>query len=632
MLLKKISSYFESCGNTVSTYYIFTRNSRYFCRSFVVFLIVFFVSADYARAGCHPDLAAADPLHCKYFVEYKPPGSHAVDDRILSRLGATDGAKVRSYALVIGISSYPNFQEEKDRTLPPAKADIANLIAFFREQGFDEIILLEDKDASKDNINYFLDVYLNQHLDIFGATSRVVIAHSGHGGPSTSAELPGNIILSEADGAQDYAHMYSLGDLAPRLRNLASKSFHLAALMGSCYSGGIFSSQRPGGSNDWYPKARGAHAVSSTPHNDLAYGLGAQHGSIFFDSLIQGTRSGLGDPLSAGWVVGEDGDLHRIGGGIVRLGSLTSYVSDSIDQLGINPATRKPFPQILIGPLTSSDRNGAFFFLGSPKEKKVQVARNGFSASLSTADTGSALLNNSGVKIFSAPDSYQIAGIDVSHYNEVIDWGRVAKAGYQFAFMKATESVSLVDQRFAANWSGAKEFGVKRGAYHVFDFCLSVDQQMQNIRKAVPRDAAALPIALDLSWHDGPSNPRQKQCGAIDPTRQNVHKLLSQIEAYYGKAPIIFANQSGVNDLIDASFLHYPLWLQFYGDDRTALSNLGIKGQNPWTFWQHSAKGRVPGIDGNVDLDVFFGNQETLTAILGGAGNIALTAAGTRPR
>jgi len=607
-----------------------SETARKVCWLVLYCVIAINVLTDAHADGCQSDLAQEEPIRCHLFAEYKSVGSNHVDDRILSRIaiGSQQGAAVRSFALVIGIDSYPHFQLAQDRELSPAKNDVTNLVSFLRDQQFDEIIVLKNADATKENIDYFLDVYLNKQLDIFGPTGRVLIAHTGHGGPGSSAAQPGNIILSAADGPRDYAHVYSMADMVPKLKNLASKSFHFVALFGSCYSGGIFASQSPGGSNDWYPKAPGAHAVSSTPHDDLAYALGDAKGSIFFDSLIEGVRSGQGDLLSAGWIAGSDGDLHRIGGGIVRLGSLMSFISGKIDELGVNPATGSPFPQVLIGSLSNSDHNGAFFFIGSAKDAKVEVSRNGKNYTLATLDTGSALLNNSDVKVFSAPDSYQVTGIDVSHFNETIDWPLVARAGYDFSYMKATESVTLKDARFSRNWASTKEAGLKRGAYHVFDYCEDIDKQFQNIKETVPRDAESLPVALDLVWFHGPQNQTQKQCADIGNARARILKLNALIEKYYGKTPIIFANQSGLSDLINDDFIHYPIWLQFHGDQKTSpLDNLKMNGNNPWTIWQHSSKGSVPGIKGNVDLDVFFGNKESFELyVKGGNGNPALQA------
>ena len=61
-----------------------------------------------------------------------------------------------------------------------------------------------------------------------------------------------------------------------------------------------------------------------------------------------------------------------------------------------------------------------------------------------------------------------VKGVDVSHYDGTIDWAAANKAGIAFAFMKSTEGTGFVDPQFAANWKGAGDAGVIRGAYHFF--------------------------------------------------------------------------------------------------------------------------------------------------------------------
>jgi hypothetical protein len=81
--------------------------------------------------------------------------------------------------------------------------------------------------------------------------------------------------------------------------------------------------------------------------------MGINSGSIFFEHVILGVRSGQ-DLDYAGWIQIGDRDIHLRGGGIVRLGALTSYVSSKLDKLGINPLTKSPFPQLKTGKLESN--------------------------------------------------------------------------------------------------------------------------------------------------------------------------------------------------------------------------------------------------------------------------------------
>ena len=59
-----------------------------------------------------------------------------------------------------------------------------------------------------------------------------------------------------------------------------------------------------------------------------------------------------------------------------------------------------------------------------------------------------------------------LLGIDVSHYNGEVDWFSVSDSDVKFAFAKATEGTSMVDDRFANNWKGMGDAGLLRGAYH----------------------------------------------------------------------------------------------------------------------------------------------------------------------
>ena len=60
---------------------------------------------------------------------------------------------------------------------------------------------------------------------------------------------------------------------------------------------------------------------------------------------------------------------------------------------------------------------------------------------------------------------FPVHGIDVSKYQGDIDWDRVRGAGTKFAFIKATEGGDHADEKFSANWSGAKAAGIARGAF-----------------------------------------------------------------------------------------------------------------------------------------------------------------------
>ena len=66
--------------------------------------------------------------------------------------------------------------------------------------------------------------------------------------------------------------------------------------------------------------------------------------------------------------------------------------------------------------------------------------------------------------------SYEHHGIDVSHYQGDIDWASIEKQGIDFAYIKATEGSSYVDEYYETNRNKAEEAGMRIGFYHFFSF------------------------------------------------------------------------------------------------------------------------------------------------------------------
>src|SRR6266478_76036 len=93
-------------------------------------------------------------------------------------------------------------------------------------------------------------------------------------------------------------------------------------------------------------------------------------------------------------------------------------------------------------------------------------------------------------------DENRLAGIDVSHWQGVISWLKVATE-IDFAYIKATDGAHGQDSRFAVNWSKSKIAGVPRGAYHFFRSDQEVQAQVDNFFSAYPEEGD-LPPALDL--------------------------------------------------------------------------------------------------------------------------------------
>jgi lysozyme len=201
------------------------------------------------------------------------------------------------------------------------------------------------------------------------------------------------------------------------------------------------------------------------------------------------------------------------------------------------------------------------------------------------------------------PEDFAIHGIDVARYQGDIDWNRVKRAGTEFAWIKATEGGDYVDPKFMDNWLLAKAAGVPRGAYHFYYFCRPVEEQISWFIQNVPVDPQALPPVLDMEW-----NAHSRTCRERPPRDQviaDMRKFLEAVEAHYGKRPVIYSSVDFHRDrLVDAKH-RYDFWL------RSVASHPDRKYEKRknWVFWQYTATGRVDGVEGNVDRNVFFGTR-----------------------
>lgn len=584
----------------------------------------------FADVTCDNGAEVRDVAFCAFFVKRTNPATTVVDERITSRIPYRDSdPPIRSFALIVSVHSYPNFTDPKDRTLAPAEADLKNLRSFLESQKFDEIIVLEDANATKDNINYFLDNYLNTQADIYRRRSRILFAFSGHGGPG-DRDGPGSLILSQAKDATDYNNVYSLDQLAPVLKALGHKSFHFVALMGSCFSGGIFTPNDNSGDNPFYASAPGAHAMSAAKANELAYATKDMAGSIFFNHLIDGVTTGYADLDYSNLVQDGTGGLHLRGGGVVRLGALEGYLTSVIGGLGKNPDTGQDFPRPLLGRVVSiADSGGAFFFLGPESQNSIVIGQTGGQIGLTTlglepAKVANAVAKHPEVKLFNAPDTYAVQGVDVSHFEGDIDWQKLANAPLRFAYMKASEGSSFKDDKFEKNWYNAREAGLIPGAYHVFSFCQPAMKQFDLINRVVPKDGPSMPIAIDIEWVHGPAIHGEESCKDIPTIRKSLRELEQLLRSTYGKKPILHGFTSTFADLIDQDFSN-AIWLQDFRKIRDQ-SGPALLGNNAWSIWQYTSKAIIPGISSPADVNAFFGTKADFEKFVKTGDNIAKSA------
>ena len=92
--------------------------------------------------------------------------------------------------------------------------------------------------------------------------------------------------------------------------------------------------------------------------------------------------------------------------------------------------------------------------------------------------------------------------------------------------------------------------------------------------------------------------------------RKRVKEWLDVVEEYYGVRPIIYTNVDFYTRRLKDDFDEYPLWIAHY------LEKKSPRIYRDWDFWQHSETGRVNGIKGNVDFNVFNGDSVEFKSML----------------
>ncbi len=201
-------------------------------------------------------------------------------------------------------------------------------------------------------------------------------------------------------------------------------------------------------------------------------------------------------------------------------------------------------------------------------------------------------------------------GIDISHHQMDIDWDKVKQSGISFVFIKATEGNTYSDPMFKKHWSDAKQKGILRGAYHFYHYTDAPDTQASffiNTVKNVWTSEDLLPV-LDLETYTPNSGV------SVEQYSKDVKRWLNLVEDHFKKRPMIYTDKLRADTYLqDTAFASYPLWIAEY---EVTKPDLPIIWEKPgYALWQYSETGKINGIQGFVDLDVFHGNLKDLKTL-----------------
>jgi len=200
------------------------------------------------------------------------------------------------------------------------------------------------------------------------------------------------------------------------------------------------------------------------------------------------------------------------------------------------------------------------------------------------------------------PEGYEVRGIDISHYQGRINWEKLRNASIggapvSFVFIKATEGEKLLDDNFNENFAQSRRNDIIRGAYHFFVPGVNPRKQAEFFLHQAQLEPGDLPPVLDI-----------EKSGSLTPEqlRRDVRVWLDMAEKKYGVKPILYTGYKFKMQYLNTpEFDAYPYWIAHY-----YVEELEYKGK--WTFWQHTDCGKVSGIKGFVDCNIFIGSLQDL--------------------
>ncbi|MBI5772361.1 MAG: choice-of-anchor D domain-containing protein, partial [Verrucomicrobia bacterium] len=200
-----------------------------------------------------------------------------------------------------------------------------------------------------------------------------------------------------------------------------------------------------------------------------------------------------------------------------------------------------------------------------------------------------------------------IYGVDVSHWQGVINWSQVKLAGRDYAFIKATESVDFSDDKFSANMVGAKNAGLLVAPYHFARPSYGDSPEAEagyfvSIAGAFIISGNLRPV---LDFEDDDSLTTMSNAQLTDW----VSRWATEVKRLTGADPILYMDGRFVSRLTSPA-TSYPLWFASPDGTTTQPSNVGNFSQA--VFKQYDWHGSVAGIPSEVDLDVFYGDMSAL--------------------
>lgn len=219
------------------------------------------------------------------------------------------------------------------------------------------------------------------------------------------------------------------------------------------------------------------------------------------------------------------------------------------------------------------------------------------------------------VPSYSTPDPRYMFGLDVAHWDGVVDWEKAKAAGVKFAIIKGKDGTTT-SQFFKENYAGAKAAGIPRGVYGWLypSDKVSAGTQARSMYELLKDDLPELGVFIDYEWTYWNGKP-------ANPDQSDLYGYVIPSEEAFGYKPVIYSAPGYVNQftLPDPMWKNYFFWVAHY---KVLTPDLPLPWRNlpepRWIFWQFAEDvdalqyGGDPLIVHAFDGDYFYGSQADL--------------------
>ncbi len=188
-------------------------------------------------------------------------------------------------------------------------------------------------------------------------------------------------------------------------------------------------------------------------------------------------------------------------------------------------------------------------------------------------------------------------GIDVSDWQGYIDYSQVKQSGIEIVYIKASQGNNIKDPYFEINYENAKRNGLKVGFYHFLTATNTeeAENEARFFASVISGKNPDCKLVMDYEVFGGVS---------VEETNQIAEVFLESVKRLTNKEVIIYSDLSNsINRFSRSLANNYELWLAYYGN-YNELNNVETSWNN-WIGVQFTDRGRIPGISGSVDRDVY---------------------------